>query len=282
MNQKYQAVIYMLASSVAFTALNILVKYVDHLPSLEIVFFRSIGSVLCGILLIFRKQIPVFGNNHKILILRGLVGVSAMALFFKAVQLMPLSAAVSLRYLSPFFAAGIAVFYLKEKMKGIQWLFFVTAFIGVLILKGFDHRISTYALIVILTSALLSGIVYVIIRKIGKSEHPVVVVNYFMIIASLVGGVASILNWTPPLGIEWAVLFSMGIFGFVAQLYMTKALQIAEANIITPLKYSEVAFTMIAVWIIYGEHQPWISILGIAIIVFSLIANVMVRKGSGK
>jgi len=47
-----------------------------------------------------------------------------MTSFFYTVQLMPFGASVSLKYLSPVFAAIFAIFLLKEKIKHLQWLFF--------------------------------------------------------------------------------------------------------------------------------------------------------------
>ncbi len=273
----YKAISYMVLSAVAFTLLNSCVRYVDYLPTFELVFFRAIGSMVCGLLFLTSKRIPVLGNNKKILLLRGVVGVTAMSLFYKAFQMMPMASVVSLRYLSPFFAAALAILLLGEKMNRLQWFFFCTAFMGVVLLKGFDHRISMLALAVILSSAFLSGLVYVIIRKIGESEHPVVVVTYLMTVATTVGGLMCLFNWITPQGIEWLILLFMGLSGFVAQVLMTKALQIAEANLIVPFKYSEVVFTLLVGWIIFGEHQTGMALLGMGVIVVSLLGNVLMK-----
>lgn len=201
-----------------------------------------------------------------------------MALFFKAIQLMPMGTAVSLRYLSPFFAAGFAVLLLKEKMKNIQWVFFLTAFIGVVMLKGFDHRVTPFGLAIIIACALLSGLVYVTVRRIGKSEHHIVIVNYFMTSAAIVGGLLSIFNWTQPVGYEWLIIICMGLIGFIAQIFMTLALQLAEANLIAPFKYAEVIFTLIAGWLLFGEYQTIWTIGAMAIIILSLFAVVLIKQ----
>ncbi len=275
-----QAILYMTLSALFFTMLNSAIRFVDHFPTFQLVFFRCFGSVICGVVVLKRLKVSFVGNNQRMLIIRGLVGVTSMAFYFKALQLMPMGSAISLRYLSPFFAAAFAVLLLKEKMVKLQWLCFSAAFFGVVLLKGFDHRITLIALTVILSSAFFSGLVYVIIRKIGKTEHPVVIVNYFMCIAAMVGGFFSLFNWVQPEGIQWLIILSMGFFGFTAQLYMTKALQLAEANLITPFKYSEVVFTLLSGWLFFGEYQNWIAVLGMAIIILALIANVIVKERS--
>lgn len=273
-----KAIYFMLISALCFTGVNSVVRHVDHLPTFELVFFRALGSLICCGVLLAKLKIPPLGTHKKLLLIRGIVGLTSLALFYKALQMMPMASAVSLRYLSPFFAAAFAIYLLKEKMYPLQWLFYVTAFIGVLMLKGFDSRISLPALGVILLSAVFSGMIYIVIRMIGDREHPIVIINYFMVVATVVGGLVSIFNWVQPTGWQWFYLSLMGIFGYIAQYFMTRALQMEEANVITPFKYSEVIFTLIAGWILFGEHQTFLAIAAMAIIVFSLLANIQVKR----
>ncbi len=280
----WKSILYMILAAIAFTAINAIVRYVDHLPTFQLVFFRSIGTVACCLVVLRIANIPIWGNRKKLLILRGIVGFTSMSLFFYALQIMPLGSAVSLRYLSPFFATAMAIFLLKEKVIKWQWLFFLTAFAGVLVVKGFDARISSLGLSVIILSALFSGMVYVIIRAIGETEHPVVIVNYFLTISASISGIVCLFQWIPPRGIEWILLLGMGLLGFSAQYLMTRALQWSETNLITPFKYSEVVATVIAGWWIFGEPQSIGSLMGMGVIVFSLLGNVWVKtwKRSGQ
>jgi drug/metabolite transporter (DMT)-like permease len=270
-----QAIKFMIVSALAFTFMNLTVKYLIHMSAAQIVFFRSAGSLFFTFGILIPKNINIIGNNPKLLVLRGLFGVVAMSLFFESMKYLPTGTAVSLRYLSPIFAAVLAVFILKEKVKPIQWLLFIVAFSGVLILRGFDSSISTYGLFIILLAAVFSGLVYIVISKIGTSEHPVVVVNYFMMIATIVGGILSINNWIHPVGIEWILLLSLGIYGYIGQLYMTKAFQIAKANQVAPFKYIEVVFTLLLGVFFFAEIYSIWSIIGIVLIVSALILNVL-------
>ena len=65
-----------------------------------------------------------------------------------------------------------------------------------------------------------------------------------MLIATLVGGILSISNWNNPVGVEWLLLLSLGVFGYFGQVYMTKAFQTAATNQVAPFKYLEVVFTL--------------------------------------
>ena len=268
----------MLVSAVAFTLLNTFVKYLTHFSVYQIILFRAVGSLAFTIPFLLKNKISILGNKRKLLILRGVIGLTSMALFFKSLYYLPVGSAVSLRYISPIFAAIFAVFLLKEKVKNIQWLFFAIAFGGVLILKGFDSEINLTGLLYILGSSLFSGLVFIIIRKIKNSDHPVVVVNYFMIICALFGGIMSFTNWITPKGIEWLLLLSLGVFGYYGQLYMTKAFQIVETNKIAPLKYLEVIFTMLIGLLWFKEQYTLWSVLGISLIISGLILNIVYKS----
>ncbi|NNC50392.1 MAG: DMT family transporter [Flaviramulus sp.] len=268
----------MIISTLAFACMNGIVKQLLHINAYQIVFFRSIGSLFFTFGFLLNNKIPILGNNRKLLVLRGLVGVTSMTLFFMSTKYLPIGTAVSLRYMAPIFAAIFAVFLLNEKIKLWQWFFFAMAFFGVVVLKGFDIELSTIGLILIFISAIFSGLVYIIISKIGTSDHPVVVVNYFMVISAIVGGVLSINNWVNPVGTEWILLFGLGVFGYFGQVYMTKAFQIAATNQIAPLKYLEVIFTLLLGVFIFAEVYTVWSLLGIALIILGLILNVLYKS----
>ncbi|MDD7885721.1 DMT family transporter [Flavivirga sp. 57AJ16] len=271
------AIKFMLISTLAFACMNAIVKQLLHIDAFQIVFFRSIGSLVFTLTFLLKNKIPVLGNKKKLLVLRGIVGVTSMALFFMSTKYLPIGTAVSLRYMAPIFAAIFAVFLLHEKVKSWQWLFFAIAFGGVLVLKGFDAELNSYGLLLACISAIFSGLVYITISKIGKRDHPVVVVNYFMVISVIVGGVLSINNWVTPLGIEWLLLFGLGVFGYFGQIYMTKAFQAASTNQVAPLKYLEVIYTVLFGVFIFSEVYTFWSLLGIAFIIGGLVLNIMYK-----
>lgn len=212
------------------------------------------------------------------MIFRALAGLTAMSLFFMSLKYLPVGTAVSLRYLAPIYAAIFAVFLLKEKLKPFQWFLFLFAFAGVLVLKGFDSNINTIGLLLVLAASVFSGLVYVLIRKIGNSDHPLVIVNYFMFTGTVIGGILSINNWITPKGVDWLLLLSLGVFGFFGQVFMTKAFQIAKTNLVAPLKYIEVIFTISVGIFWFGDIYSLWSLLGIVMILVALITNVIVGK----
>lgn len=249
------------------------VKYLSLFNAYQLVFFRSLGTLMLTSIYLKHLKISFWGNKKTLLIIRGIIGVLSMTLFFLSLKHLSLGSAVTLRYLAPIFATVFAVFLLKEKIKPVQWIFFCIAFLGVYILKGLDPLINNYGLLLVLSAAFFSGLVYVIIRKIGNTEHPVVIVNYFMGIATIFGGFLCLPYWKTPINIEWLLLISLGFFGFFGQLFMTKAFQIAKTNKIAPLKYLEVVFTALLGFFWLGEIYSVWNIVGVFLILIGLLLN---------
>lgn len=262
----------------AFSLMNTVVKYLSTFNVYQIVFFRSIGTLAFTLPLLLKNKIPILGKNKKLLFIRGLIGVISLTCFFQSLNYLAVGTAVSLRYTSPIFAAIFALLFLKEKIKPLQWLLFLIAFLGVLIIKGFGTDINTIGLLLVITSALFLGLIFVVIRKIGSKEHPLVIINYFMVMAFVFGGFMSINNWIQPNTTQLILFLSSGVFGYVGQLYMTKAFQTGETSLIAPVKYLEVIFTIIigAFW--FGEIYNLWTILGIFLIFIGLIYNIYLKN----
>jgi drug/metabolite transporter (DMT)-like permease len=273
-----KAIQYMLISALAFTFLNVFVKSLNNFSVYQIVFFRAIGSLFFTIPFLLKNSISILGNKRGLLVMRSIFGLISMTLFFLSLKYIAMGTAVSIRYIAPIFASFFALFFLNEKVKPIQWLFFGLAFLGVLILKGFNTQMQIEGVVFALISAVFAGLVYIIIRKIGKQDHPVVVVNYFMVISAVIGGLLSINVWINPVGKEWLVLLSLGVFGYFAQLYMTKAMQVGETNQVAPLKYLEVIFTIIIGLVWFKEVYTIWSLVGVLLIVLGLTFNVTVKN----
>ena len=272
----------MLLSTIAFTGMNGLLKFLTTYSAYQLVFFRAFGSLFFTFGFLISRGIPILGKNRKLLITRGVFGSTSMLLFFMAIHYMPIGAAVALRYVAPIFAAVFAILILKERVRPVQWLFFILSFAGVLVLKGFDDSIPPIGLLLVLLASVFSGLVFIVIRKIGPSEHPVVIVNYFLCIAFVVGGVLSFFDWVTPNFKDLLLLLSLGVFGYFGQLFMTKAFQIGETSMIAPIKYIEVVFAIIVGVGFLGETYSMWSIVGMFMIIAGLVLNLLFKQWSEK
>ena len=191
---------------------------------------------------------------------------------------MPLGASVTLKYLSPVFTAVFAIYFLNERVRPAQWVLVVSAFLGVLLLKGFDSRIDTISLVMGIVGAVFGGLVYVMIRRIGASEHPMVIINHFMLLSAALTGFAMMPYWRMPNATESLYLMAVGTLGYFGQVYMTKALQLEMASRVAPVKYIEVVYSLILGLIWFGEGYSFLSLIGIMLIISSMLLNLMFKQ----
>ncbi|WP_207895720.1 DMT family transporter [Sphingobacterium alimentarium] len=275
---KDQSVKYMLMAGFFFAIMNVCVKFVSHLPTLEVVLFRSIFSFVVTYYYLRKNNIPPLGNNIPVLTLRGIAGCLGLIGSFYTLQHIPLASAVTINYLSPFFTAILGIFIVKQSVRPVQFLYFALAIAGVFLLKGFDFRISTLDVIIGLSAALFAGIAYNMIARSKGNEHPLVVIFYFPLLTIPVVGIYTLFDWKTPIGIDWLYLLLIGICTQVAQYYMTLSYQSANLAKVASLNYLGVLYALGFGYIFYQETFNTMSLIGILVILIGVFLNLYDRQ----
>lgn len=281
-DNKSKGIAFMLISVVGFALMNLVVKFLSNIPAVELVFFRSIVSLVLSFYFIRRRNLSPLGNNRKWLVLRGVFGVTALTTFFYTLQELPLAAAITLQYLSPIFTALFATFLLGEKVKGYQWIFFVISFLGIAVIRGFDEHIDTTYMLLGIMSSIFAGLAYNAIGKVKHTDNPVVVVFYFPLIAAPIMGIASIFVWQTPIGWEWLLLLLMGVLTQIAQVYMTKAFQTSDVSGLTGMKYLGIIFALSFDFFIFGQAYTAQALIGMAMVISGVLLNLFTKGKKAK
>ncbi len=265
----------MLLATFFFSLMNVFVKMVDNIPAVEIVFFRSVVSLVLCYVFLTRQKVSIWGNNKKVLLFRGMSGAVALIMYFTTLQYIPLASAVTIQFLSPIFTSILGVFIVKEKVKPLQWLFFLMAFAGVIMVQGFDARITTFYLVIGVISAFFSGLAYNWIRKLKHSEHPLVIVFYFPLVTLPITGIYSAFDWVQPNGWEqWILLLLIGVFTQIAQYFMTKAYQSEELSKIASLKYLGIIYALGFGYVFFKETFNIMTYLGMSVVLIGVVLNI--------
>lgn len=275
---RFHPVVHMLLSTFFFALMNLCVKLVAHIPAVEIILFRSLISLIFSYLLIRRLQINPLGNNRKYLLLRGFFGMISLTTFFFTLQKLPLASAVTLQYLSPIFTVMFAVFFLHERVHLVQWLCFAIAFAGVVIIRGFDTRVELPYLILGIVSAMFSGLAYNSVRILRDSDHPLVVVFYFPLVALPFSAGACLFRWVTPVGTDWIWLLLVGVLTQIAQVNLTYALQQERLAQISGLNYLGIVYALIFGYFFFGESYHWVVLVGIFLVLTGVLLNFFIKK----
>jgi len=269
---------YMVMSVFFFSLMNLGVKFIPHLPPTEIVFFRSLISLVLSAQFLIRKNINPFRGDLRFLFMRGATGVIALTLFFFTLHKLPLAGAATIQYLSPVFTAIFSFLLLKEKVPVIRWFMFALSFAGVIVMQGFDARmLPQYALLGVV-SAMFAGLAYYSIGVMKGKVEPIVVVTWFPIVAVPVMGIISLFVWKTPQGTDWLYLLAIGVCTQFGQLFMTKGFMAESASAASGMKYLGLIFSFAWGFIFFEETYNMYSLLGMAMIIAGVVVNVRAGK----
>ncbi len=265
---------FMLLATLFFSLMNVAVKLVPHIPAVEVVFFRSVVSLVLSVGFLKMSKTPIWGTNKKILILRGASGAMALILYFRLIQEIPLASATAILFLSPVFATVLGIFFVKEEVRPIQWFFFLISFIGIVVIKGFDPRIGFIYLLMGFSSSLFSGIAFNCIRKLNTSEHPMVIIFYFPLVTLPITGIWSCFNWVMPQGKDWIILLMVGVLTQIAQYFMTRSFQTEEISKVASLRYLGIIYALVFGFAFFDEGFNLLVYLGIALTILGVVLNI--------
>ncbi|MFI5205068.1 MAG: DMT family transporter [Flavobacteriales bacterium] len=279
----FKGIYYVLLSTFCFSLVNFQVKELPGIPAHEIVFFRSLVTFIITAAFITYRKIPFFGNEKKWLFVRGFAGAGSLILFFTTLKEMPLASATTIQYLSPIFTVLLATQMNNDRIKTIQWFLFVLSFTGIVLIKGYDARVSYIMLALGIASSFLSGVAYNAIVKCRDTENPLSLVLYFPLVALPITGIWCLFEWKTPQGYDWLILLNMGILTQIAQVSLTRALHLEKSSIVIPFVYLGIVYALILGYVFQGETFGWQSLLGIFIVVAGVILNTIIgSKGVSK
>ncbi len=269
---------YMLLATFVFAIMNVAVKWVGHIPAVEVIFFRSIISLIMSGVALRSQKVYLFGNNKKVLILRGIAGSLGLILFFTTIQRIPLASAVTLMFLSPIFTAVLGIWIVKEPVRWLQWVFFIISFAGIMMIQGFDTRVSPVMALVGIGAAFFSGVAYNMIRKLKNSEHPLVIVFYFPLVTLPFTIIYMFFDWVTPVGTDWIVLILVGVLTQVAQYFMTKAYQSEELSKVANIQFTGILYAIGFGWVLFDETFNFNTYLGMTMVLIGVILNIAYKQ----
>ena len=257
---------------IIFTLMDGLVKIVaEKYPIGQIVFFRNLCAFLPVLWFISRSGGMSLLRTRRpwAHIIRGIVGVSAMASFFLSYKLLPLSEAIAIGLSAPIFITLLSVPFLGEKVGMRRAIAIAIGFIGVLFMTRPDINGFGWGAWVAIFSAILYAFAMIAIRKLGKSESSLTIVFYFTLFAMFTSGLSLPWQWNNPDTKGLILLIVIGMMGGFGQIAITTAIKSAPVSIIAPFDYMALVYGMIIGNIFWDEQPSFHLLLGAALVIGS-------------
>lgn len=262
----------MLVACVLLAAVNALVKHLaSNYPVAEIAFFRSLfGTIPVLAFMPWQGGVEALKTRAPLGHLwRGLSGGISILLMFWSFHLLPLADSVALTFTTgPIFVALFAIILLGERVGLVRWGAILAGFVGsgIMAMPG-GHDLNPFGVGVALSAAVFFGLGMTGVRALGRTERPVTTAFYFAVTATLMTGAMLPWGWETPTLPHLTLLLITGLFGGVAQIFLTRAYQMAPASVVGPFAYSALLWATLFGWVFWREWPSAQVLAGAAIVV---------------
>ncbi len=261
----------MFLSVCAFSVMDLIVKWSENYPLGQVLFFRGSFGLLFYFLIIPRKRLRNFYYTKRpgLHFLRCFFGLIALLAIFIALRNLPLATVVSISFAAPIFTTIFSIFFLSEKVGFFRWLAVFVGFIGIVIITepGFSSLNIYYIYPIIFCLGL--SYVAIAIRQLSSTEPVWLISLNFSAAITFISFFTIPFGWIMPDIKDLILLSFIGIFGGVANLWLSQSYKYSEVSLVTPLKYLALVFAIIFGFFIWGEIPTLKTLMGALLVIIS-------------
>jgi drug/metabolite transporter (DMT)-like permease len=258
----------MVAAAFAFSAMSVLVKSAPGLPTSQLVCARAAITLVLSLIMVRRNGVPFLGTRRGALVLRGVLGFLALAAYYWTLARLPLAEATTVHHTAPIWTALLAWLALREPLGRGTAPALILGMAGVvLVARPTSLSFDTLGIAIALAGAMCSAAAYVTVRRLSRTEHPLVIVLYFALVAFPASLLWAIPEWVTPTPTEWLILLGIGVTTQIGQVCLTYGLSREPAARAMAVGYLQVAFAVLWGLALFDEVPLWTTVAGAALIV---------------
>ena len=265
--------LYMFLSICAFSLMDVIVKWSVDYPIGQVLFFRGFFGIIFYFFVIPRERLHNFYQTKRpgLHALRCTSGLIALVAIFIALRELPLATVVSISFAAPIFTTILSIFLLSEKVGLFRWLAVIIGFVGILVIT--EPGISELNIYYIFPIIFCLGLSYVAItiRQLSSSEPVWLISFYFSLSIMLLSFLTIPQGWVMPSFNHLILLSFVGIFGGVANLWLSQSYKYSEVSLVTPLKYLALVFAIFFGYFIWGEIPTIKTLMGACLVIISTL-----------
>ena len=265
--------LYMFLSVCAFSIMDLIVKWSDTYPLGEVLFFRGFFGILFYFFIIPKQRVKNFYYTKRagLHFLRCVFGLIALIAIFIALRNLPLATVVSISFAAPIFTTIFSIFFLSEKVGFYRWLAVFVGFFGIIIITepGFSSLNIYYIYPIIFCLGL--SYVAIAIRQLSTTEPVWLISLNFSAAITIVSLFTIPFGWIMPNVQDLFLLSLIGVFGGVANLWLSQSYKFSEVSLVTPFKYLALVFAIIFGYFIWDEVPTIKTLSGALLVIISSI-----------
>ncbi len=262
----------MVVSVICFSIMDICVKWLDYYPVGQVLFLRFFIGFIPIFFIIPRNKILSFYKTSRpgLHAFRAICGALAVIALFYGLRELPLADVVSLTFGGPIFVTIASIFFLSEKVGIKRWSAVCLGFIGMLLIVQPAFTDLNYYYISPVIFCIFFACVAISVRSLSKTEANYTIAFYFTFLCTIIGFCSIFFSkWIMPTKIDFIIFFIMGLCGSIANLLLTQSYRLAEASLVTPIKYLSLVFAIFFGFIIWSEVPKVLTLVGAALVILS-------------
>ncbi|WP_234267084.1 DMT family transporter [Hydrogenophaga sp. NFH-34] len=272
-----RSIVSMLLAVMFFAFMDAVLKTLSpHYPPLQIACLRGLTALPLVLAYVHWR-----GAWHKLRrlrwslhILRGVLGITMLALFTRGVGELPLSAAYTLFFIAPLLITALSVPVLGERVPRAHWWAIAAGFVGVVVAlrpSGADLQagFASPGGLAILGAALCYAVTAVAGRLLSRSDSLESLILTMMVFIGVGAGLLAAPQWVPVSASHTWLLLALAVTGFLGQLAINDAFRHGQASAVAPFEYTALAWGVGLDWLLWQTLPDASTWYGAAIIVGS-------------
>jgi drug/metabolite transporter (DMT)-like permease len=191
--------------------------------------------------------------------------MTAMHAFFYALTHMPLADCIFIGRVQPLLLALFAPLVLGESAPRSAWFAIATglAGVGLVMTPGVNWSLAGA---VAFGGAALSAGAHMLVRRLNRTDQPLIIVFNFIFLTGAISGVWSIPNFVPLTGRQWLLISGVAFFASLGQMLMTLAYRRDQAPAVAAASYSSVILSVFYGAFFWNEMPGIPALAGAALI----------------
>lgn len=277
-----KGVFFIILSALFFALMAAFVRLAGDIYFIQKTFFRNSVAFLIALISLVKdarkngwKSLSIPKGALTFLFLRSIAGSVGIFGNFYAVDHLVLSDASILNKMSPFATILFSFILLKEKIKPVPLIAVICAFLGSLfVIKptfDFSKMLPTLAGFV---GGLGAGFAYTCVRKLGLLKcNGKIIILFFSAFSTLLSVPYMIFSFNPMTLSQWIFLVLSGVCAAGGQFSITAAYFHAPASKISIYDYSQIIFSTLLGFFLFGQLPDIYSFIGYAVIILMALVN---------
>lgn len=268
LSQVSRGCLLMVIATLLFAGMHATIRHAtQHLPAIEVAFFRNLFGLIVIVPLLMRFGPRLFHTSKFSLhLLRSLINAVSMVAFFIGLSLTPLARATAIAFTAPLFTALFSALFLGEVFRWRRWTAIIVGFLGALVILRPGVDVVDLGSLLVMVSSLLWAIAMIDIKVLARTESSATITAYVTVLMTPLTLIPALFFWQMPSPGMWWWLIFIGVIGTLGQFVVTEAIKLADMTVLMPFDFLKLVWAAFLGMLLFAEIPDALTWIGAAIV----------------